>query len=66
MTPAQLFAISALKGCVFYPGTATKRFVRDMQHYPIDKPLSDKQDTFLVKTYIRFRKQHGKGLIIEF
>ncbi len=60
MTDAEKIMARALAGCSFVPGTATKRFARDMAfraEHSADQPLTPKQADYLRTAVIRFRRQ---------
>jgi hypothetical protein len=60
MTPRELAICQALKDVSFPPGTAKKRFARDMifhaEHYA-EKPLTEKQARYLTAIAYTFRRQ---------
>lgn len=66
MTETDYRTIQALSKCSFYPGSWTKRFVRDLASYPRDKELSEKQQAALGKVAWHYRKQlAGHGIAVE-
>lgn len=57
MTPQQIVQIEALSRCTFSPGSAEKRFVRDMFARERTYSLSERQDAFLNRLAHRYRRQ---------
>jgi len=63
----QMLALAIAPGMVTYvPGTATKRFARDMawlaEHSP-DKALTQKQRKYLLDTVHRYRRQIQPAIV---
>ena len=62
MTDSEMAMAIHLAACVFVPGTATKRFARDMAFRAAGSesskiPLTEKQAKYLREAVIRFRRQ---------
>ena len=60
MTSDEKMLAIALSGCVFVPGTATKRFARNMgfgASQDESPELTKKQRAYLVTAVIRYRRQ---------
>lgn len=60
MTDDELEIIGALSGCTFLPGSAHKRFVRDMlfaAQYDPDRILTEPQHRYLIGLRWRYRRQ---------
>lgn len=54
ITDKETKALVMLNGCTFYPGSDTKRFVRQMQGVT---KISEKQAGFLHNIFYRYRRQ---------
>lgn len=66
MTPEQIQFAKALAGVTFPPGTATKRFAKDMAHaaeHQPDRELTPKQAEYLRTAVIRFRRQIAPAIV---
>lgn len=66
MTEAEKSLAFALAGCVFVPGTGTKRFAKDMAaraQLQNPQPLTEKQREYLRTAVIRFRRQIDPGVV---
>jgi hypothetical protein len=60
MTKDQITLATHLARCIFPPGTATKRFAKDIAFRAglfEPKPLTEKQAEYLRTAVIRFRRQ---------
>lgn len=67
MTKNEQILAKYLDLCVFVPGTATKRFAKDMAwraQQPQPKPLTEKQSEYLRTAVIRFRR-HIPADVVE-
>lgn len=62
MTALQLLQARALRGCTFTPGSAPKRFVRQLAGKPDDHKLTAKQAAYLNRLAHTYRKQLGRCL----
>lgn len=68
MTDEEKKMIRLLDQCSFLPGSADKRFVKDMaacllviERYGTPmKPLTEKQKANLLRLFHRYRRQHGQ------
>lgn len=60
MTARHYEALQALKLCTFYPGSWTKRFVRDLSALPQDAELTERQAEWVEKVAYRYRRQIGR------
>lgn len=65
MTPQQIVQIEALSRCRFSPGSAEKRFVRDMFARERTYELSEKQHAFLNRLAHSYRRQLGRCMAID-
>lgn len=65
MTPDQREKIRRLGGCTMLPGSAEKRFVRDMAGKPDDYELTHKQVNWLGNIWHRYRVQLAGGETIS-
>lgn len=66
VTDAEKKMAVALAGCTFVPGTATKRFAKDMAfraEHGDEKPLTPKQTEYLQTAVIRFRRQIAPDVV---
>lgn len=68
MTPDQIEMAKALVRATFVPGTATKRFAKDMaglaEHSP-EKELTPKQAKYLYDAVHRFRRQIPPSIVAK-
>lgn len=68
MTAQQIFAIQKLAACIFPVGSGQKRFVKNMYHQSQnapERPLTPRQELYLVKLFYSYRRQHKLPVIIE-
>jgi len=66
-TDTELRLVAALGNCSFLPGSAHKRFVRDMNSvvkHKRDIGITEKQSVYLQKIAWRYRKQMPEELVI--
>jgi Spy/CpxP family protein refolding chaperone len=57
MTPRQYMLAAALARCTFVPGTAQKRFARDIGNLPESHVLTPRQIAQLLRLVYRYRRQ---------
>ncbi len=63
MTPDEIRIAEALSGCSFAPGTSPKRFVRQMCARDRQKPLTERQCTYLWAIAWSWRRQLTRELV---